>query len=131
MFCAHVGGIRPDNCTTIVLFGASRNSYFHNAAQESNEMNGEFSTRYPVKFSTPEYHFHGLTGGEVNFIAISSDGGGAECERKTADVYFFHLFFRGDFFAAVLQTRGECPPLRSHVRVSARYTGCVSNLDRF
>lgn len=78
---------------------------------------GEFSTRYPVKFSTPAagYHFHGLTGGEVNFIAIFSDGDGAlavaaaaaaqwKTGRAETDVYFF--LRRGDFSAAVLQTRG-------------------------
>jgi len=114
-----------------------------------------FSARYPVKFSAPAagYHFHGLTGGEVNFIGISSEGrreGGAReglillyahtctCTRARVCVCVcVHFFFsRFKFFHRHCKSRTGLPLLppsspslsrRSHVRVSARYTGCVES----
>lgn len=83
----------------------------------------------PWKFSAPAagYHFHDLTGGEVNFVGIFSEGNN---EWEEEHVFFFFVLVSVlDFSIAVRNaSAAECPLRYSHARERALYRG-VSNPD--
>lgn len=102
---------------------------------------GEFSARYPVKFSTPAagYHFprpyrgrskfrrHFLRGQQRGKRRGETGGGGGA--RVCECVFFFVLFSVLDFsIAARNANAAECPLRYSHARKRALFRG-VSNPD--
>lgn len=131
--------MQPDNCAAVNQIAPPYISFVEirisaRFAERRNERPvrffgaGEFSTRYPVKFSAPAagYHFHDLTGGEVNFVGIFSEGSGGR--GRWESVCFFSFFFAVlNFSIAVRKTRARrSVPTVTYVR--ALYRG-VSNPD--
>lgn len=98
---------QPDNCgRRIRLFAASLRSeicIFARRIRGTAKWNAapipvdEFSARYLVKFvrcPAAGYHFHDLTGGEVNFVGIFSEGSRGAGNRRPIFCFVLNFFHR-------------------------------------